>query len=873
MTHSHSAPTPVGPEHPVRLISLAVHSASAKHWGRPWLRRTLSVMYPRELTFKGIRLPTQPMQSWLHLVARAGLLKRRKAESAGSRQREAAKPPVQTPQATSVLAELAFEWGSEMVPDFAQFARLSRLKREQEQASVDGGEGVSDSAGDQEALGGLPGGADAILGNASMDAVLPDVLDADFLDPASSTKQSDEKAREATQRAEGAAAGPVEQQDSDGTVQLQAMESPSATADGIAPAPESVPLHSTIEPADSVAPTALDGIENIAAGASEELAGDESTAREPAMPVLPEPEERAEREPAIAEVHESAAAEPAAPMSESTALPVRQDAEVATSAPSVEAEVPASVEQSAPEASGMLDPVEARQTETIAIEAPAVDEPSLERQPVEVSAGVELEEQIDDEHLESVLPVQDSSEPSELSTADATRADVPDTPELQESVEHRVEPMEKSPEAADVLPVLHEVAVDLEPLPMAAEEPLASPEPEVAAGVSAMGMESLDEAPPAVQEAAGSDECFEPEQDALAAAVRFQKTLASGGQSERLMAEPARHEETTHGVSGYSAVETDVALEPIIASLEDALAMLAAASADHDQMHRQPWDCNDEGPACVGSGSIDVATAKSTQSTVPPAVLAIEAGTLADNYLEAAVLQGIFIQKETEMTQMHDELPEADVQETAAPVTSVELQEVSAALNVPQLEANPEDVLSDVQSTLNSLAGMAQGLTQQKQAAGRLQEELEAWNNQLQERERLAGDKEERLLQLENHLKEAKTNLDRMAAENNRLLAERSEALKELAQTVDMRDKATLKRAESIQLEQQRIAEQAASLRGRAGELDERESALKRKTEELVVRLKQLQSAKDKFSTIVKSFNETVQFNSTLSAISKTVTE
>lgn len=264
--------------------------------------------------------------------------------------------------------------------------------------------------------------------------------------------------------------------------------------------------------------------------------------------------------------------------------------------------------------------------------------------------------------------------------------------------------------------------------------------------------------------------------------------------------------------------------------------------------------------------------AASAAASDEPAAKAVDAPEAKNSNLEAA-LQGTLIQKESVMTEMHDVMPETDMPGASVPITSAELQEVAAALSVPQLDADPDDVLSDVQSTLNSLAGMAQGLSQQKQAAGRLQEELDERTSQLQERERLANDKEARLLQLENHLKEAKTNLDRMAAENNRLLAERSEALKELAQTVDLRDKATLKRAESIQLEQQRIDEQSVSLRARASELDERESSLKRKSEELGMRLKQLQSAKDKFSAIVKSFNETVQFNSTLSAISKSVIE
>lgn len=300
-----------------------------------------------------------------------------------------------------------------------------------------------------------------------------------------------------------------------------------------------------------------------------------------------------------------------------------------------------------------------------------------------------------------------------------------------------------------------------------------------------------------------------------------------------------------------------MALEPMIASLEDTLAVLAEASGVLDR------DLN---------ARHDPATFK-PDVEASPTTPAAQSHWADGSNLEATSLQRILIQKESEMTEMHDVAPDAEVPGNTVPTISAELQEVAANLTAPQLEADPDDVLSDVQSTLNSLAGMAQGLTQQRQAAGRLQEELEEWNSQLQERERQASDKEERLLQLEEHLKQAKTNLDRMAAENNRLLAERSEALKELAQSVDLRDKTTIKRAEAIQLEQQRIDEQTASLRTRSTELDDRESALKRKNEELGVRLKQLQSAKDKFSTIVKSFNETVQFNSTLSAISKSVAE
>jgi hypothetical protein len=338
-----------------------------------------------------------------------------------------------------------------------------------------------------------------------------------------------------------------------------------------------------------------------------------------------------------------------------------------------------------------------------------------------------------------------------------------------------------------------------------------------------------------------------------------------------------------HSFSVASAANESVVgkpLDPMIPSLEDALVMLAVASGVDEAKPQRPQRCRTEESVeaapeflCPSEPVRTLPFAEFDGSLAVLMANTLGLQTVVNNNLEVAALQGVFIQKESAMTEMHEVVPEAEKQGQSVPITSAELQEVAANLSVPKLEADPDDVLSDVQNTLNSLAGMAQGLTQQKQAAGRLQDELEEWNNQLLERERLASDKEERLAQLDSHLKEAKTNLDRMAAENNRLLTDRSEALKQLAHSVDQRDKTTIKRAEALQTEQQRIDELTATLRNRAIELDERESSLKRKNEELVVRLKQLQSAKDKFSAIVKSFNETVQFNSTLSAISKAVSE
>ncbi|WP_207885504.1 hypothetical protein [Pseudomonas sp. 30_B] len=650
-----TGPLPAGPEHRAKLISLAVHNASAICWGRPWRRRALSLPATRELTFQGIRLPPLAPRSWLHLLARAGLLARRPAPAS------VLTSPMD-PDEIPTISGLGFELCTDIILDFAQVARLTRLQNEEAQTAHSAEE--PDASGPEQAPSShytVAGqGEDALQVFGPAERVSPDAIDLEFL--------SDSLAASRDALAEPTDPPLFEPADSS-AVDLASPEPQEAT---VSPSAES-PVETDVEP--------------------------------PVLETMTFTEPRVAEEPGVAAMAESAVADAA----EQPAAEV-----VAFSAPQ-------------------------------AVEAPAVvalDEPAV---------------------------------------ADVAEEPTPD-------VESSFEPQ------AEEVPVV--VAQDEPAVADVAEQPA----PEIVS----------------------SHEAHEPEAPAVVA-----------------LAEPEQFPETVSAAEERREHEFSGAM---VSSLEE---------AGH----------------ATAVGTPAVATSDE------PAAHAADASLVANSSLEAAVLQGILIQKESVMTEMHDVIPEAETPGVSAPICSAELREVAAALSVPQLDADPDDVLCDVQSTLNSLAGMAQGLSQQKQAAGRLQEELEEWNNQLQERERLASDKEERLLQLENHLKEAKANLDRMATENNRLLAERSEALKELAQTVDLRDKATLKRAESIQAEQQRIDEQLAALRARASELDERESSLKRKSEDLGMRLKQLQSAKDKFSAIVKSFNETVQFNSTLSAISKTVVE
>ena len=195
----------------------------------------------------------------------------------------------------------------------------------------------------------------------------------------------------------------------------------------------------------------------------------------------------------------------------------------------------------------------------------------------------------------------------------------------------------------------------------------------------------------------------------------------------------------------------------------------------------------------------------------------------------------------------------------------------SAVTVRPSSALETDGVLHDVQSTLDSLAGMAHGLSQQKLEIVKMREALEERRLATLERERQLTEREERLSQQEQRLQEEKQGIERIAEYNGAVLAERSSALQALAETVDSRDRATTKRAEVLSQEQQSIDRQQTQLRARGQELDDREAGLQRQSSELADRFKQLLDAKERFGAIVKGFNETVRFNTTYSAISKTV--
>ncbi|NWL78257.1 hypothetical protein DM872_15505 [Pseudomonas taiwanensis] len=231
--------------------------------------------------------------------------------------------------------------------------------------------------------------------------------------------------------------------------------------------------------------------------------------------------------------------------------------------------------------------------------------------------------------------------------------------------------------------------------------------------------------------------------------------------------------------------------------------------------------------------------------------------------IEAADLRSFSVEL---ATQVHAEPSDATALMTEQPEEAPELESTVP----PSLGGDADNLLYDVQNTLDSLADMAKGLTQQKLDALKNQEGLEQRKLQLQEKERLLADKEEQLRLLEARLTREVGNLERSAEDNARALAERSAALKSLAENVEARDRSTARLADTLRHEKQRNDELTEALQRRGDTLDEREAALARKQDELAEKLKQLIAAKDRFRALVKAFNETVQFNDTLNAISST---
>lgn len=170
-----------------------------------------------------------------------------------------------------------------------------------------------------------------------------------------------------------------------------------------------------------------------------------------------------------------------------------------------------------------------------------------------------------------------------------------------------------------------------------------------------------------------------------------------------------------------------------------------------------------------------------------------------------------------------------------------------------------EYMLQDVQDTLGSLTGMANRLAEQKKDTLKQQKTLHGRELALQEKERLLSEKEEDLRHMHKQLLHDRNLLGQEAESNAQMIAERSATLQQLAESLEARERASARRAELLQQENTRTDELSTLLRTRLAQLQKRENELERRGQELNENLKHLKSAKDRFSAIVKSFNETVK--------------
>ncbi|MFS2124098.1 hypothetical protein [Pseudomonas sp. Pseusp97] len=323
--------------------------------------------------------------------------------------------------------------------------------------------------------------------------------------------------------------------------------------------------------------------------------------------------------------------------------------------------------------------------------------------------------------------------------------------------------------------------------------------------------------------------------------------------------------------SAPAGQSTDSQTVEAFESLERDLADLASACSGLAAVETVLSDVIDSQTLITGTASAEQQAADSdAAAALLDSLSPLQASDLDSRSVDDAAMSPS-IQPVSHFSQEEQSIMNAQAQPSTTD-TSNARPSVESAVSVRQAAALETDgVLHDVQSTLDSLAGMAHGLSQQKLEIVKMREALEERRLATLERERQLVEREERLGQLEQRLQEEKQGIERVAEHNAAVLAERSTALQALAETVDSRDRATTKRAEVLSQEQQNIDRQLNQLRARVQELDEREAGLQRQGSELADRFKQLLDAKERFGAIVKGFNETVRFNTTYSAISKTV--
>lgn len=320
-----------------------------------------------------------------------------------------------------------------------------------------------------------------------------------------------------------------------------------------------------------------------------------------------------------------------------------------------------------------------------------------------------------------------------------------------------------------------------------------------------------------------------------------------------------------HEAPATQVIDAFEMLEKDLAELESACSGLGASDQQSHEVSGAAIDASRQAqPDSPVSESVVL------ESDLPLAISRVFESHSADAVTTASSCQSLshFSQEEFSTMNAQAKLQQEHVSTDAA-IGPASMEPMVTAFQSPEVET--DGVLHDVQSTLDSLAGMAHGLSQQKLELVNMREALEERRAQAVERERQLAEREERLSQQEQRLLEEKQNIERVAEQNAAILAERSSALQALAESVESRDRATIKRAEALQQEQHNIERQLSQVRARALELDDREVGLQRQGADLAARFKQLLDAKERFGAIVKGFNETVRFNTTYSAISKSV--
>ena len=164
---------------------------------------------------------------------------------------------------------------------------------------------------------------------------------------------------------------------------------------------------------------------------------------------------------------------------------------------------------------------------------------------------------------------------------------------------------------------------------------------------------------------------------------------------------------------------------------------------------------------------------------------------------------------------------------------------------------------------------MAQQLSQQKQEALKQQESLESLQTQLHEKERQL---QERKSSSGSGTSACRTTARRWSGKPSRATVSWPSAARPATTRGKRRSPRAqrARRAEVLQIEQERLEELRSQQNLRQAELEKREASVQQRSLELGERFKKLESAREKLAQIVKGFNETVQFNTALHAISHT---